>query len=37
MVQAKGLALYIEIVRNRGGQFSVANKHEGGAMITTSW
>jgi two-component system nitrogen regulation sensor histidine kinase NtrY len=32
-----GLPLCAEIVRNHGGQFSVANKHQGGAMITMSW
>ena len=32
-----GLPLCAEIVRNHGGQFSVANKQEGGAMITMSW
>ena len=32
-----GLPLCAEIVRNHGGQFSVANQQEGGAMITMSW
>jgi nitrogen fixation/metabolism regulation signal transduction histidine kinase len=32
-----GLPLCSEIVRNHGGQLSVANKQEGGAMITMSW
>ena len=32
-----GLPLCAEIVRNHGGQFSVANNHQGGAKITMSW
>jgi two-component system nitrogen regulation sensor histidine kinase NtrY len=32
-----GLALCAEIVRNHEGQFKVANKAEGGAIITMSW
>jgi nitrogen fixation/metabolism regulation signal transduction histidine kinase len=32
-----GLPLCAEIVRNHGGQFKVANKQQGGAMITMSW